>query len=288
MSSVPAAADDLTLADLGVAAEATVVIDAGHAERVAATLDRPAPGDGERLPSLWHWAWFTPTAPTADLGPDGHPRLASTRLADFPRRMWGAGSVSWPGELRVGEPATKHTEISGVREVAGRSGALLLVTLRHEVHQQGALQVREEQSIVYRAQGDPVPMPEGDVTTEAPDGGWREVVTPEPPLLLRFSAVTFNAHRIHYDLPYAQEVEGYPGLVVHGPLTSMLLAGFVEARTGRRLAEWTFKATAPLFAGRPITLTASTDGDGGVEATATATRHDGTAAMTATAALASH
>jgi len=279
-------AADLTLADLGVPAETTVEIDAGHAERVAATLDRPVPAEGDRLPSLWHWAWFTPTAPTADLGPDGHPRLGSPRLADFPRRMWGAGSLTWPGELRVGEPATKRTELAGVREVTGRSGALLLVTLRHEVHQRGAVQVREEQSIVYRAQGDPIPMPEGDVTTEAPEGGWRDVVTPEPPLLMRFSAVTFNAHRIHYDLPYAQQVEGYPGLVVHGPLTSMLLAGFVEARTGRRLAGWTFKATAPLFAGRLVTLTAAPDSDDGATVTATATRHDGIAAMSATATLA--
>jgi len=280
---VSAPTDDLTLADLGVPAETTVVLDVGHAERVAATLDRPAPGDGDRLPSLWHWAWFTPTAPTGGLGPDGHPRLASPRLAAYPRRMWGAGAVTWDGELRVGEAATKRTAIRGVREVSGRSGDLLLVTLEHEVHQGGAVQVREEQSIVYRAQGDPVPMPEGDVATAAPAGGWREVVTPEPPLLMRFSAVTFNAHRIHYDLPYAREVEGYPGLVVHGPLTSMLLAGFVEDRTGRRLAGWTFKATAPLFAGRPVTLTATADGD---EATATATRHDGTAAMTASATLA--
>lgn len=280
-----AAAHDLTLADLGVAAETTAVLDVGHAAKVAATLDRPAPADGDRLPSLWHWAWFTPTAPTADLGPDGHPRLGSPRLADFPRRMWGAGSLTWPGELRVGEPATKRTELAGVREVSGRSGALLLVTLRHEVHQRGVVQVREEQSIVYRAQGDPIPMPEGDVTTETPEGGWREVVAPEPPLLLRFSAVTFNAHRIHYDLAYAREVEGYPGLVVHGPLTSMLLAGFVEARTGRRLAGWTFKATAPLFAGRPVTLTAAPEGDDDTKVAATATRHDGTPAMSASAAL---
>src|SRR5690606_5336280 len=181
---VSAPTDDRTLADLGVPAETTVVLDVGHAERVAATLDRPAPGDGDRLPSLWHWAWFTPTAPTGGLGPDGHPRLASPRLAAYPRRMWGAGAVTWDGELRVGEAATKRTAIRGVREVSGRSGDLLLVTLEHEVHQGGAVQVREEQSIVYRAQGDPVPMPEGDVATAAPAGGWREVVTPEPPLLM--------------------------------------------------------------------------------------------------------
>ena len=181
------------------------MLDAAHVERIAATLDVPAPEPAGVLPALWHWAFFTPTTPTAGLGPDGHPVLAAPALAPFPRRMWGAGRVSWEGDLRVGAPATRESRLQSVRRVEGASGTLLIVGLEHDHHQGGVCCVREQQTIVYRAaSADPVPLPEDGPPPAVPDGAWSDERTPAPPLLLRFSAITFNAHRIHYDLPYAR------------------------------------------------------------------------------------
>jgi 3-methylfumaryl-CoA hydratase len=242
--------DDVTLDDLGIPTVTQVQLDVAHAQRIAATLDSDAPiRAGESVPSLWHWAYFTPTAPTASLGHDGHPRLSSSRLADFPRRMWGAGTVTWHGDLRFGEPATRTTTIESVKSTAGASGALMIVGLQHRYDQGGHDVIVEQQSIVYRGAGDPVPLPldSGAPTPEV--GVVQQQRRPDPALLFRFSAITFNAHRIHYDAPYAAQVEGYPGLVVHGPLTSLQLAHHVETTTGRRLGRWQFKATAPMFAG---------------------------------------
>jgi hydroxyacyl-ACP dehydratase HTD2-like protein with hotdog domain len=273
---------ELALDDLGVPAELTAVIDPAQAERVAATLDRPPPVAGQRLPTLWHWAWFTPVAPTAGLGDDGHPHVGSPRLAAYPRRMWGAGSVAWEGDLIVGEAATRRTSIAAVKETTGQSGPLAIVTLAHEYAQDGHVEVRETQQIVYRTPGEPVALPAGSVAPPAPEGGWREVWVPEPALLFRFSAVTFNAHRIHYDERYAREAEGYPDRVVHGPLISLLMADFAERCSGRYLGRWSFRAAAPLFCGAPVTFTAVVAADGGnVEAV----RNDGVAAVRAELAL---
>ena len=241
---------ELTLDDLGVPAVTTVVIDLAHVGRIAATLDHDAPiAPGDALPSLWHWAFFTPTTATTGLGADGHPRLASPRLADFPRRMWGAGTVTWSHDLRVGEPATRTTVLASTKTTSGASGALLIVGLEHRYTQGDREAIVEQQSLVYRAQGDPVAMPHDSAEPVPTDGVVQCEHRPDPALLFRFSAITFNAHRIHYDAPYAREVEGYPGLVVHGPLTSLRLAQHVEQSTGARLAQWQFKATAPMFAG---------------------------------------
>lgn len=243
-------AEDLSLDDLGVPARTDVVIDAAHAARIAATLDRSVPpADGAPLPRLWHWAYFTPTAATGALGVDGHPRLTSPRLADFPRRMWGAGTVEWHGELVVGQPATRTTSITSTKVTTGASGGLLIVGLEHRYRQGGSDVVVEQQSIVYRTQGEPVPMPVDGAPPMVADGVAQQERRPDEALLFRFSAITFNAHRIHYDLAYASAIEGYPGLVVHGPLTSLQLAQHVEQATGGRLERWQFKATAPMFVG---------------------------------------
>jgi hydroxyacyl-ACP dehydratase HTD2-like protein with hotdog domain len=273
---------DLTLDDLGLPAELTAVIDPAQAERVAATLGRRPPETGERLPTLWHWAWFTPVVPTAGLGDDGHPHVASPRLAAYPRRMWGAGSVTWDGDLIVGDAATRRTSIAAVKETTGQSGPLVIVTLAHEYAQGGQVKVRETQQIVYRTPGEPVPLPTRSVVLPAPEGGWREVWVPEPALLFRFSAVTFNAHRIHYDERYAREVEGYPDRVVHGPLISLVMADFAERCSGRHLTRWSFRAAAPLFCGAAVTLTAAVAEEAGnVEVV----RNDGVAAVRAELAL---
>src|SRR3954471_19125531 len=127
---------EITLDDLGLPARSLAVLDAAHVERIAATLDSPsAAGPGDPLPALWHWAFFTPTTPTAGLGADGHPVLTSAALAPFPRRMWGAGRVEWEHALRVGEPAERTSAVRSAREVTGGSGALLIVSLEHEYHQ---------------------------------------------------------------------------------------------------------------------------------------------------------
>lgn len=273
---------EITLDDLGVPAEVTAVIDAAHAERVAATLSAPPPLTGERLPTLWHWAWFTPVARTDGLGDDGHPKVRSQRLVAYPRRMWGAGTVAWDGDLVVGEASTRRTAISSVKQTTGQSGPLVIVSLAHEYLQRGEVRALEAQQIVYRTPGEPVSLPAGSVVAPAPDHGWRETWVPEPALLFRFSAVTFNTHRIHYDEHYAREQEGYPGRVVHGPLISMVMAAFAERCSGRRLAHWSFRASAPLFSGLAVTFTAELSGDTG---TVVAVRNDGITAVRAELAL---
>jgi 3-methylfumaryl-CoA hydratase len=151
------------------------------------------------------------------------------------------------GDLIVGESSTRRTSIAAVKETTGHSGPLVIVTLAHEYAQGGRVRVRETQQIVYRTPGEPVPLPTGSVAPPAPEGGWREVWVPEPALVFRFSAVTFNAYRIHYDERYAREVEGYPDRVVHGPLISLVMVDFAERCSGRQLARWSSRATAPLF-----------------------------------------
>jgi hydroxyacyl-ACP dehydratase HTD2-like protein with hotdog domain len=271
-------ADEITLDDLGVPERSTAVLDAAHVARVAATLDADGPADGDALPSLWHWAFFTPTTPTLGLGPDGHPRLTSPAMAPFPRRMWGAGRLEWERDLRVGATAERVSTVRSARTTTGASGTLLLVVVGHEYHQDGATCVREQQTLVYRdPPADPVLLP---IDAEVADhgGAWSTPRRPEATLLFRFSAITFNSHRIHYDLPYARDVEGYPGLVVQGPLTAMTVAGFVERTTGRRLAAYEFKATAPMFADLRSTIAVvppAADGTG----TAEVLRNDGVVAM---------
>lgn len=271
--------DSVSLSDLGVPERSTATFDAAHVTRVAATLDADAPPHGAALPSLWHWAFFTPTTPTAGLGPDGHPRLASPAMAPFPRRMWGAGRVEWESDLRVGATAERVSAVRSARTTAGASGTLLLVVVDHEYHQDGVRCVREQQTLVYRdPPADPVPLPADAAVIEAPDGALTTQHQPAPTLLFRFSAITFNTHRIHYDLPYARDVEGYPDLVVQGPLTAMTVAGLVERSTGRRLATYEFKATAPMFAGLRSTIAVvppTADGTG----TAQVLRNDGAVAM---------
>jgi itaconyl-CoA hydratase/mesaconyl-C4 CoA hydratase len=273
---------DVTLDDLGVPQRSVAVVDAAHVERIAATFDAPPPSAGDPLPALWHWAFFTPTTSTAGLGTDGHPVLTSPALAAFPRRMWGAGRVEWEHDLRVGEPAERASAVRSSREVTGGSGALLIVSLEHEYHQGGVRCVREQQSLVYRdPPADPVPLPADGPPVEVPAGSWAEEQRPAPPLLFRFSAITFNSHRIHYDLPYVRDVEGYPGLVVQGPLTALTLATFAERCTGRRLAAFEFKATAPMFAGLRSTFVCAPPDPETSSGGAHVLRNDGTVAMQA-------
>jgi len=270
---------ELTPHDVAVAPEATADISVEHAARIAAVLDADLElGDGSALPLLWHFAFFAPAVPTAALGHDGHPRMApGGPTADLPRRMWAGGRIEAHEPLLVGRPATRRSRVVQAERKSGRSGDLLVVTIEHEVEQGGRIVLTEEQDLVYRAAGATVEAPVGDHRPDVPDGGWCDPMTRDAVVLFRFSAITFNGHRIHYDLPYATAEEGYPGLVVHGPLTAVSLAESARRRgvVGRRFE---FRATAPLFAALPFTLLGRPEGDA---VALEAVRNDGAVAMTA-------
>jgi len=221
-----------------------------QAQALAATLDREGPGlePGDPLPPLWHWIYFTPKAPAHEIGPDGHPKRGGfLPPVALPRRMWAGGRFEFRQPIRVGDALTRTSTIADVRRREGRSGTLVFVTVRHEIGRDGLVLLTEEHDIVYRdlpRPGVPTPEPERAPTDESTA---RRVV-PDPVLLFRYSALTFNGHRIHYDRSYVTEVEGYPGLIVHGPLIATLLIGEAERqRPGLRVGRFEFKAVHPLF-----------------------------------------
>jgi 3-methylfumaryl-CoA hydratase len=233
---------------------------------LAATLDRADLADvspGKALPALWHWLYFLPRAPQAELGADGHPRVGGFMPAmPLPRRMWAGGRLRWHAPLRAGDALQRTTQITSVTHKAGRSGDLLFALLKHEIESGGELAVTEEQDIVYRAPaqpGDAVPQPQ----RAAAEPVWIRTVEPNPALLFRFSALTFNSHRIHYDRPYATQVEGYAGLVVHGPLLATLLMDLASReRPGMQPASFSFKAVRPLTDLHPFRLCGRPSADG--------------------------
>jgi itaconyl-CoA hydratase/mesaconyl-C4 CoA hydratase len=199
--------------------------------RIAATLGEATPAHGEPLPPLWQWCFFQDPIAESGLGEDGHPARGSfLPPADNRNRMWAGGRVEFFEPLAAGAEATRVSTIKQVEEKQGRTGALLFVTVQHDYLQDGRLAIREEQDIVYR---EPSP-PKSSSGEPMVAGDWREAVTPTPTLLFRYSAVTFNGHRIHYDWPYVTETEGYSGLVVHGPLIATLsLRAFCRAHPRR-------------------------------------------------------
>ncbi len=271
--------DDLSLDDLGLVEHQSSHLDSDHARAVAATLDADLPVDAT-LPLLWHWAYFNPLVPSAGLGPDGHPVRHGQLLVDHPRRMWVGGQVTASGPIRLDTPATRHSRLVSHERKSGSSGRLLLVVLEHTIRQAGEIVLTERQDVIYRTADGVTPAP-GPAVIVAPDGAdWVDTVTPTRPLLFRFSAVTFNSHRIHFDRDYAIDEEGYPDLVVHGPLTAMTLAMSAARRLERPLTTFEFRARAPLFVDQPVTVSGIGSGD---TMTLTATRSDGATAMTATA-----
>jgi 3-methylfumaryl-CoA hydratase len=269
------------LEDTGFEPRAVSALDTEHVVRVAACLDVDATAvlDSGVLPVLWHWAFFLPTEPTADLGPDGHLHRRP-EMADFPRRMFGAGRVRVVEPLAIGEQAERVSAVRSASLKEGSSGRFWVVTVGHEITQHGRVCIEEEKDFLLRAPSR-TPAP-GASTGDPPETEWVEDITPDAALLFRFSAVTYNAHRIHYDWPYATEVEEYPDLVVHGPLTAILLASMAERRSGRAVRNLTFRARAPLFVDQRIWLTGSAH-DG--HAVMAAVRGDHSVAMTLGAEL---
>jgi 3-methylfumaryl-CoA hydratase len=242
---------------VGRAEETEELIALAPVQAAAATLDdtTSAFAAGSGLPPLWHWFFFLTHAPQSGLGPDGHPQRGGfLPPIELPRRMFAGGRLRFLKPLIVGKPARRRSVIREVSEKEGRTGKLVFVTVAQSIHQDGDVCLEEEQDIVYCEPGAPVAAPESAALPPAPAGSWSRTVRPDPTLLFRFSALTFNAHRIHYDRTYASTVEGYPGLVVHGPLTAVLLMELVRANAHRPVAAFAFRAQAPLFDLAPFRL----------------------------------
>ena len=272
----------LSLGDIGLTPTTTSALSPEHTARLGATLDATAtPVEGEDLPLLWHWAHFTPMTQSSGLAPDGHPGLPAGPADHYPRRMWASGAIEATGKLILGEPATRKSEILQCKQSEGRSGDLLIVRLQHRYRQFDIDQIVEEQTLVYRTPGPPIPLPPGDHHPELGPGQWHERRTLNTVTLFRFSAVTFNAHRIHYDQPYARAEEGYPALVVHGPLTALLVGESLRQHSGNELTQFEFRANAPLFVDLPFTIV----GTNGATVGAQVIRNDGAEAMVVSAAL---
>jgi 3-methylfumaryl-CoA hydratase len=205
------------------------------------------------LPPGWQWLFFNPVVRRNALGIDGHPRRGGfLPPIELPRRMWADSRIRYLADLPVGVQATRRSRILKIENKAGKSGSLSFLTVEHTISRDGTPCISEEQDIVYREA-----MPPGAATARAPkrhDGvpQWSRGFEPDTTLLFRFSALTFNGHRIHYDQAYARNEEGYPDLVVHGPLTATLLQQFaLEHGAGRPLARFDFRGASPLFVGRP-------------------------------------
>ncbi len=257
---------------------------------LSATLDRddPAPLPGTALPALWHWLYFVPQPRQREIGPDGHAKRGGfLPPVPLPRRMWAGGRLQWfqANPLVVGDAVKRISRIESVTHKAGRSGDLLFVLVKHEVLNANGLALSEEHDIVYRAAAqpaDPVPAP---VAAEQ-GAAWQREVVPNDVLLFRYSALTFNGHRIHYDRKYATEVEGYPGLIVHGPLIATLLVDLVRGHApGAFIQRFNFKAVRPTFDLHPFKLHGQPSGDGKT-VRLWAEDHEGWLTMQATAELA--
>jgi 3-methylfumaryl-CoA hydratase len=224
----------------------------GPAAALGGLLGVPVPDleHGEALPLLWHWLYLLDRPPQADLGPDGHAVRGTIPAPPEPgrRRMWAGGRVRAQGPLRCGETATKRSRVLSVQHKQGRSGSLTFVVVSHAVLQHGQVVIDEEQDLVYREAApperrEPEPAQQAPVIPPAADE-W--VIDISPTLLFRFSALTYNAHRIHYDRDYARDVEGYPGLLTHGPLQALVMAEAARARgCGGQFFE--YRLTSPLF-----------------------------------------
>ena len=265
---------------------ATDTITAAPVAALSALLDRDdaRPAAGDAIPPLAHWLYFLPIHRQSRIGPDGHAaRGEFLPPVELPRRMWAGSRLEFLRPLAIGAEATRVSRIAEVKVKSGKSGALVFVTVRHEVSDARGLAISDEHDIVYRGEtGKAVADPVAAATNEA----WSREIRPDPVLLFRYSAVTFNGHRIHYDHPYVTQVEGYPGLIVHGPLIATLLLDLVRRhRPDAAVKAFSFRALRPLFDTGPFTVCGlpragakaadlwTRDAQGAVNMQATATWH---------------
>jgi 3-methylfumaryl-CoA hydratase len=232
------------------------LIDGGPADRLTAALDYDDPPyvAGDPLPAAWHWLYFH-TAPRASLLSGDGRGSAVGLLPAFPglARMWAGGSFTFDRPIAVGAAIERHSTLASLAEKTGRTGPLVLATLEHTNSDAAGLCVRERHDVVFRQPSQYSGAVEGERPTHAPV--WRRELVPDEVLLFCFSALTYNPHRIHYDWRYATEVEGYPALVVHGPLTCILMLDLIRrALPGERLASFDYRAVRPLFCGKRMTV----------------------------------
>ena len=254
------------------------------ADALAATLDRDdGPySAGTALPALWHWLYFLDIFKLQDAGYDGHAALGRfLPPVPLPRRMWAGSRLTWHAPMQIGQSLTKTSEILSVQEKTGRSGPLVFVTVAHRFQDAGTLCLSEEHDIVYRGHA----LSGADAAAQPPaphkapqSADFSRTITPSPVLLFRYSALTFNGHRIHYDRSFCEHSEGYGGLVVHGPLLATLMLDLLRRQTPQaRLTSFTFRAQAPVLD------TDAFDVQGALRSATSAdlwiTRHDGTEAM---------
>jgi 3-methylfumaryl-CoA hydratase len=211
------------------------------------------------LPQLWHWLYFLEAAPREQLGEDGHPRKGGFYPpVENPRRMFAGGRSETHRALRLGQPAQLTETILSCENKSGRSGEITLVTVGFEYHQAGELCISEQRNFIYLPARDGGPDAPYEGTEQAvPAAAWSRDMATDSTLLFRFSALTFNGHRIHYDQAYASAVEGYPALVVHGPMTAILLADLARANATHKPRHFRFRALAPLFCGDQLRLRGS-------------------------------
>lgn len=216
---------------------------------------------GDPLPLLHHWLYFWDVRPPAGLGADGHPAKGDfLPPIPLPRRMWAGGRLAFHAPLVLGEEVTRTSTILNVEEKHGRSGTLVFVTLEHAIANADGLAIREEQDLVYRAAA--TAGPSLPIAASPPECSWRVSIDPDPVLLFRYSALTMNGHRIHYDRPYAMGEEAYPALVVHGPLQATLLMALADRHVARPITGFEFRGEAPAFDGMALTLCGDTTDDG--------------------------
>ena len=241
-----------------------------RASAMQATLESPAQPlrEGDALPELWHWLYFWEIAPLSALGYDGHPAKGDfLPPIDLPRRMWAGSRLRFLRPIAIGAEIVRRSEIASVAEKTGRSGKLAFVTVKHEVESDGETCLQEEHDIVYRARPSGQEQ-SGQEQTKEPEQAprhspWLREVTAGPVMLFRYSALTFNGHRIHYDQPFSVEQESYDGLIVHGPLLATLMVDLARRNAeGRSIARFAFRAKRPLFAGQPFTVCGEPERDG--------------------------
>ncbi len=243
---------------IGKSIEVEDTVTAGQANRMNATLDRePTFKKGDRLPPAWHWLYFHEAVQLSGLGIEGHPKLGGFMPpVPLPRRMWAGGSLIFDQPIIIGQPAIKRSTIANIAAKTGKSGQLYFVTVEHEVFQNTSRCLHEKQIIVYREPADPTktladppPAPETDSRTFSAE------IRPDPIMLFRYSALTFNGHRIHYDLDFCQTHEGYPNLVFHGPLTATLLLDlFYHQYPAEPIKTFEYRGVSPLFNPDPFTI----------------------------------
>jgi 3-methylfumaryl-CoA hydratase len=230
------------------------------ASALAGLLDRAtAPASGDALPLLWQWLYFLDTPRRATTASDGHPaRGGFLPPVPLPRRMWAGGHLRVHRPLVIGAVAERRSMVQSVELKEGKSGPLVFVNVAHEYMQSGKSCISEVQNIVYREPPTgPAPLPAGETARQ---GTWSETLTPDAHMLFRFSALTYNGHRIHYDRAYAQQEEFYPGLVVHGPLlATLLLESLIRRQPAAQMREFSFRAQRPVFDGRALCLNGEID-----------------------------